>query len=165
MGNADDIRGAESSRVTSLAVRLPEYPTSKRLRYALAGSLALVLVVRLLALPAVFQDGTVVLSSNDPYLYRYWVDQAHVQGSLPWEYSGAIARGEPLLVTVLWLASLPFGAGGWATGFVLAWYPVVSALVTAYLVYALGTRVSDDPRVGLAAVVVLAVVVAVDHFG
>jgi len=143
--------------MNSLAARLPEYPTSKRLRYAFAGSLALVLVVRLLTLPAVFQDGSLVLSSNDPYLYRYWVDQVHAQGLLPWEYPTSIAMGEPLLVAVLWLASLPFGAGRWASGVVLAWYPVVSALVTAYLVYALGARVSDDPRVGLAAVVVLAV--------
>jgi len=157
MGAEHDTGTGQSGRIASLAARLPEYPSTSRLRYALGGALALVVVVRLLTLPAVFQDGAVVLTSNDPYLYRYWVDLVHAEGLLPWEYPTAVANGEPLLVAVLWLASLPFGAGRWASGFVIAWYPVVSALLTAYLVYALGTRVSGDPRVGLAAVVVLAV--------
>jgi dolichyl-diphosphooligosaccharide--protein glycosyltransferase len=157
MGNEPGTGNGWSRRLASVATRLPEYPTSTRLKYALLAALGLVVVVRLLTLPAVFQDGSIVLTSNDPYYYRYWVDALNASGLVPWEFPRRVALGEPLLVSVLWLASVPFGGDRWASGFVLGWYPVVSALVTGYLVYAIGTRVSDDPRVGLASVVLLAV--------
>jgi dolichyl-diphosphooligosaccharide--protein glycosyltransferase len=129
----------------------------RRLRWALAASLAVLVLVRLLPLPAVFQGGSVVLQSNDPYYYRYWVDLLHGTSAAPWDLPAPVARGEPLFVVALWLVSLPVGGSQWATGVVLAWYPVVAAVLTGYLVYRLATRLSGDPRVGLAAVLLLAV--------
>ncbi|WP_276258512.1 STT3 domain-containing protein [Haloglomus litoreum] len=133
-------------------------PVGRR-RGALLASLGFLALVRLLPLPSVFRDGSVVLPSNDPYYYRYWVDVMHAGGA-PWDLPAAVANGEPLLVTVLWLVSLPVAGSQWATGAVLAWYPVVTTVLTGYLVYRLGTYVSDDHRVGLAAVLLLATVPA-----
>jgi hypothetical protein len=126
------------------------------LRTALVVALALVVLVRLPTIQEVFRDDWVVLASNDPYLYRYLVDQALLNGPIP-SLSERALRGEPLLVATLAVAAWPFGAGTWGSGFVVAWYPVVAAVATAALVYGAATRLTDDPRVGLAAAGLLAV--------
>ena len=127
-----------------------------RLRTALVAALALVVLVRLPTVQEVFRDDWVVLASNDPYLYRYLVDQALLDGPLPSLPDRAL-QGEPLLVATLAVAAWPFDAGTWGSGFVVAWYPVVAAVVTAALVYGAATRLTDDPRIGLAAAGLLAV--------
>jgi dolichyl-diphosphooligosaccharide--protein glycosyltransferase len=83
---------------------LPE--VERRIALALSGALALVVAFRLVSLPSVYQDGAVVLTGNDPYFYRYLVEQLQSTpdvspGSLP----DRAANGEPLLVVTLWLAS------------------------------------------------------------
>jgi dolichyl-diphosphooligosaccharide--protein glycosyltransferase len=125
------------------------------LRLGLAGGLALVLAVRLVPLPDVFVDGLVVLSSNDPYLYRVLVDRA-LAGGLGPSLSADVRTGEPLLVVALWLVALPASGSPWATGAVVAVYPVVAALATGLLVYGLAARAAGDARVGLAALALFA---------
>ncbi|MFC7177008.1 STT3 domain-containing protein [Halosegnis marinus] len=126
---------------------------------ALAGALAFVVLLRtVFSVGPVFQDSAVVLSGNDPYYYRYWVEQLLANpdltvSSLP----GAVAKGEPLYVATMWLLASVLG-GEAVAGSLLAWYPVVSALVSGALVYLLATEVTEDRRVGLAAVVMFAVV-------
>ncbi|AXG06430.1 hypothetical protein DU500_08355 [Haloplanus rubicundus] len=127
-----------------------------RVRTALLVALALVVLVRLPTIQEVFRDDWVVLASNDPYFYRYLVDQALLDGPLPSLPERAL-RGEPLLAATLAVAAWPFGAGTWGSGFVVAWYPVVAAVATAALVYGAATRLTDDARVGLAAAGLLAV--------
>jgi dolichyl-diphosphooligosaccharide--protein glycosyltransferase len=127
-----------------------------RVRTAVLIALALVVLVRLPTVQEVFRDDWVVLASNDPYLYRYLVDQALSSGPLPSVPERAM-QGEPLLVATLAVAAWPFGAGTWGSGFVVAWYPVVAAVLTAALVYGAATRLTDDVRVGLAAAGLLAV--------
>jgi dolichyl-diphosphooligosaccharide--protein glycosyltransferase len=131
----------------------------------LALVLALVALLRVTSLPAVFRD-RVVLSGNDPYVYRYWVNQLLVKtggnldlsvlSSLP----SGIVNGEPLTVGSLWLVTTLLGGTQEVGGVVLAVYPVVSAIVTGALVYLLALQVSKDRRVALAAVAMLAVVPA-----
>lgn len=125
-------------------------------RTALLLALALVVLVRLPTIQGVFRDDWVVLASNDPYLYRYLVDQALASGPLPSLPDRAI-QGEPLLVATLSVLAWPFGAGTWGSGFVVAWYPVVAAVLTAAFVYGAATRLTDDVRVGLASAGLLAV--------
>jgi len=133
-----------------------DWPRTRRhLRLFLAG-LALVVAVRLLTLPDVVREG-IVLSSNDPYAYRHAVGQLLEGAGAPWALPEGVATGEPLLVTALWLGSLILGGGETATDVVLATYPVLAAVVTGALVYAIATRASRDRRVGLAAVAVFAV--------
>ena len=127
-----------------------------RVRTALVAALALVVLVRLPTVMEVFRGDWIVLPSNDPYFYRYLVDQSLMSGPLPSLPERAL-QGEPLLVAVLAVAAWPFGAGTWGSGFVVAWYPVVAAVITAALVYAAATRLTDDARVGLAAAGLLAV--------
>ncbi|WP_254535986.1 STT3 domain-containing protein [Halomarina litorea] len=146
--------------LSSLSLR-----TDRRSLLALAGALALVAIFRLVSLPAVFRD-RVVLSGNDPYYYRYWVERALAQagGALDFavlsNFPEALTKGEPLLVATLWVASTLLGGTREAAGVVLAIYPVVSALLAALFVYLLARRVSGDRRVALAAVALLAVVPA-----
>ncbi|WP_157969535.1 STT3 domain-containing protein [Haloplanus rubicundus] len=125
-------------------------------RTALLLALLLVVLVRLPTIQEVFRDDWVVLASNDPYFYRYLVDQTLSSGPLPSLPDRAI-RGEPLLVATLSVAAWPFGAGTWGSGFVVAWYPVVAAVLTAAFVYGAATRLTGDVRVGLAAAGLLAV--------
>jgi len=127
-----------------------------RVRTALALALALVVLVRLPTIMEVFRGDWIVLPSNDPYFYRYLVDQSLLNGPLPSLPDRAL-RGEPLLVATLAVAAWPFGPGTWGSGFVVAWYPVVAAVISAALVYGTATRLTDDARVGLAAAGLLAV--------
>lgn len=123
---------------------------------ALAAGLALLVAIRLLPLDSVFRGGDIVLLSNDPWVFRYLVEQALTEGTLsrPGQLLGS--RGEPLLVSTLGFLSILLG-GVDRVGLVLAWYPVVTALVSGVLVYVLARLLTDDVRVGLVAVVVLAV--------
>lgn len=104
-----------------------------------------------------------VLSGNDPYLYRYWVERLAertfgpfdigVLADLPTE----VTTGEPLLIVSSWWVTEVFGGSAFAAGVVLAIYPVVSALLGGIIVYSLGGMLSGDNRVGLAALGLFAV--------
>jgi dolichyl-diphosphooligosaccharide--protein glycosyltransferase len=131
-------------------------PRRLELRTALVVALALVVAVRLPTVRSVFRGDWIVLVSNDPYFYRYLVDQSLAGGPIP-SLPDLALRGEPLLVATLAVAAAPFGPGTWGSGAVVAWYPVVAAVCTAGLVYAAATRLTDDARVGLAAAGLLAV--------
>ncbi|MFC7156799.1 STT3 domain-containing protein [Halomarina halobia] len=128
----------------------------------LAGTLAFLALFRLVSFPFVFRE-RVVLSGNDAYYYRHWTDQLLAQSGGALDLSvlsalpPAVAAGEPLLVAALWSAS---ALAGGASGIVLAVYPVVAAVATGLFTYLLARRTSDDRRVALAAVALLAVVPA-----
>jgi dolichyl-diphosphooligosaccharide--protein glycosyltransferase len=125
---------------------------------ALAGALALVLLFRTWHAGSVYRKGDIVLLGNDPYSYRYWVEQivdtgTIAAGSLP----NAVALEEPLMVTTLSWLTAALGGSAEVAGHVLAWYPVVSAVIVALLVYILAIELSGDRRIGLASVALLAV--------
>jgi dolichyl-diphosphooligosaccharide--protein glycosyltransferase len=129
---------------------------------ALGAALAFVALMRTYIYPSVFRGEYVVLPSNDPYYYRYWVERLAVESAGIFDLSvlsglpGPVSQGEPLMIATLWaLTSLIGGAD--ASGVVLAWYPVVSALVVSVFVYAIAVRITHDRRVGLASVAFLAV--------
>jgi dolichyl-diphosphooligosaccharide--protein glycosyltransferase len=120
--------------------------------------LGLVAVFRLLSYPAVFRGSDIVLTGNDPYYYRYWVEQfasspAVELSSLP----QSVARGEPLLIVGIWMVSELLGGSVEAVGIVLSWYPVVVALFTGLCVFGLAELVTDDRRISVGAVALLAV--------
>lgn len=112
----------------------------------------------------VFRDGDVVLTRNDPYFYRYWIDtllasdlsafSIRALGELP----SVVGSGNELpLILVTWWATALLGGGEYVSGLVLAWYPVLAGLVVAVGTYLVATRVSKDRRAGIAAVLVMAV--------
>lgn len=106
----------------------------------------------------VFQNGDIVLSSNDPYYYRYLVEEllANPDATLS-ALPGNIAHGEPLYVASMWFVSNVLGGSDQVVGYVLAWYPVIFAILTAFLLYVLAMQVTDDRRIALAAVLFLAI--------
>ncbi|WP_227356318.1 LamG-like jellyroll fold domain-containing protein [Haladaptatus salinisoli] len=131
--------------------------------FAIAGALALVVGVRVAFIHhMVFRNGDVVLAGNDPYYYRYWVEQltaghstfdvralAHLPSSLE--------NHDVLTVVTMWAAASAVGGSPQSVGEVLAWSPVVAALISAILVYALTIEVTDTRWAGVAAVALLAI--------
>lgn len=129
-----------------------------------AGALAFVALVRVVFMwSSVFRGSDIVLAGNDPYFYRYWVDtllasdlQAFNFGSLS-ELPRAVADSDVLLIVVLWWTGSLLGDGQTASGLVVAWYPVVAAVVSAGLLYQFAMVVTNDRRIGVATIVTLAV--------
>lgn len=126
------------------------------LRLALGAALALLVGVRLLTFGSVFRGGDVVLLSNDPYAFLYLVERALTEGAIGRANAETFWRGEPLLIWTLAFFSALLG-GVERADLVLAWYPVVTALASGLLVFALARTLTHDVRIALAAVVVLAV--------
>ncbi|RKS84107.1 dolichyl-diphosphooligosaccharide--protein glycosyltransferase [Haloarcula quadrata] len=128
----------------------------------LVAALAVVFVARTYVIGSIYRGGDIVLSGNDPYYYRYHVEQVAANAGSAANFGalsvlpGGLANGEPLTVATLWWVASLFGGSNPVIGHVLAWYPVVSALVTSVLLYLLAVRVSGDRRVGLASVLFLA---------
>jgi dolichyl-diphosphooligosaccharide--protein glycosyltransferase len=129
----------------------------------LAGALCLVAILRLLPINGVFPNGTVILAGNDPWGYRFWVE--NLLGANPSEIGGTSVSslaGEGLSADVLYLL---FGSGlaavlggtSAAVGLALAWYPVIVAVLTAYVLYLLALRLAADRRVGLTTVLLFGV--------
>jgi len=119
-------------------------------------ALGLLVAVRIYPLGSVFRGSDVVLLSNDPWVFRYLVDQALTEGTVSRANPAVNWRAEPLLIWTLAFFSMLLG-GVERVGFVLAWYPVVTALISGILVFVLARTLTDDVRIGLAAVVILAV--------
>lgn len=125
--------------------------------------LALVVVVRVwVPSDEVFRDGAVVLAGNDPYFYRYWLDQLHGSGLSsidPFDLAklpAALREHDVLFVWAMWPWALLLGGGPRGSGLVLAWYPVVSAVVTGLLVFVISLWLTEDRRVAVLSVFVLA---------
>jgi len=135
-------------------VTLPQVEFDARVVGAIAGILVFFVLLRSFVFGSVFRGGTVVLGANDPYYYRYWVEGLFSpNGTLT---GGGVPTGEPLFVITMGSIAAAFG-GGSAVGTVLAVYPVVSAVVCGICVYLFAVRATDDRRVGLAALALLAV--------
>jgi dolichyl-diphosphooligosaccharide--protein glycosyltransferase len=129
---------------------------------ALVGALALVVFVRLGTADAVFRNGDIVLAANDPYHYRYVVEQLLAMPGFDPGQLDQIGRlpiddGEPLMVTTMWVAALLLGGTPEAVGTVLAWYPPVTAALTGAVLYLVAVHLTRDRRVALAAVAFFAV--------
>jgi dolichyl-diphosphooligosaccharide--protein glycosyltransferase len=157
---ADVVETAPRQRISRYRERLSQ----GRLRFtALGMTLLLAGVVRtVFGYTTVFRDNHVVLVGNDPYLIFYWVDHLHdsaykltapgTWASLPaglWDH-------DLLGILILWALSAA-GGGASAVGTVLAWYPVGAAILVGLLVYQIAVLVSQDARVGIAAVLFYAV--------
>lgn len=123
-------------------------------RIILGGLLLFVFVMRVaISWDGVFRDGHIALLGNDPYYYRFWVEELLRSP----EKLDLVANREPLMLTSLWIVSLFLGGTTKAAGLALAWYPVVAALIVGGLLYCIATLTFDDRRVGYATVAFYAV--------
>jgi dolichyl-diphosphooligosaccharide--protein glycosyltransferase len=159
--NGESEVGDDSERGFAIGNTL-DFDVDTRATGLLLAALAVVFVARTYAIGSIYRGGDIVLSSNDPYYYRYHIEQIASNAGSAADFGalsvlpGAVTKGEPLMVATLWWVAGLFGGTKDAVGHVLAWYPVVSALVTGVLLYLLVVRVSSDRRVGLASVLFLA---------
>jgi dolichyl-diphosphooligosaccharide--protein glycosyltransferase len=154
--------GGAAASLSDVDVDLSLPAVDGRVALALTGALALVVAFRLTTWNSIFRGDDVVLTGNDPYHYRYWVEQVAAAGgtldvsglsTLP----GSVTGGEPLLVAVLWFFTGLLGGGQAASGTVLAWYPIVAAVLVGLLTYLFARELTDDRRIAIAAVAMLAV--------
>lgn len=118
-------------------------------------ALFIAVLVRSYIYGAVFRSDSVVLLANDPYFYRFVVEQhvAAANGDV-----GALLRydgRDPFLVVTLSLVVVLLG-GLEQAPLVLAWYPVVVGVLTVALVYVFGALVSHSRTVGVVSAVALA---------
>ncbi|RQG93825.1 MFS transporter [Natrarchaeobius chitinivorans] len=128
---------------------------------ALLASLALLFGMRVLNYRSVMRGDHVVSPANDPYYYRYWMEEllaesdgvtdASVLASMP---DGTQIR--PLTHATNWFFAELLGGDAAAADLVAAWLPVVATLALGVVVYWLAVVLTDDVRVGVASVVFLA---------
>jgi len=70
------------------------------LRVALGIALALLVAIRLIPIDSVLRGADVVLLSNDPYAYVYWVERALTEQQIS-DVAPTTGRAEPLLIWTL----------------------------------------------------------------
>ena len=145
------------SVTTGLRDRFAAANISARVFAAVVGCLLVVVAFRVFVYPRVFRGEHVVLLGNDPYYYRYFVFSMLDSGAGILDVPAQIATGEPLLVALLVAVTRVFGGSTGVAELVLAWYPVFAAVGSAILCYILAVTLSRDRRVGLASLLILAV--------
>ena len=130
---------------------------------ALGGILLLMVLVRTwVPYSQVFQHGDIVLAANDPYAFRYYLDRLLESGLHPfWPIDWAripseIAAHDVTFIVTMWMAAVLLGGSAYAGGLVLAAYPVVAAVATGIMVYLIAVWTTSDRRIGLVAVLLLA---------
>ncbi|ADD03689.1 homolog to oligosaccharyl transferase [Natrialba magadii ATCC 43099] len=154
---------ADESESTSVSRDLSDVVTVDwRSVGALAGALVFLFVMRLVNYGSVFRDEYVVSPGNDPYYYRYWMDEllAESDGVTDWGVVTSMPDGaaglRPLTHASNWFVAELLGGDQWAADMVAAWLPVVATLALGVVIYWLAVVVTDDVRVGVASVVLLA---------
>jgi dolichyl-diphosphooligosaccharide--protein glycosyltransferase len=127
-------------------------------------SLFLLFVMRTIRYREIFRGDHVVLTGNDPYVYRYMVDQLLVASPGLFDFGGIAevlgrraSSGEPFTMVLGWWATVIFEFSPETTGITLAWLPVVATLLVGVLVAWMALAVTDDERVAVLAVTLLAV--------
>lgn len=159
----DDLGNSEQSSAIGFTVSDVFSVKDQREIGALVGALTLVFIMRITGYQRILRDGRVVSPSNDPYFYRYWMEQLLAQSSGPTDWHviaemprGAITRRPLTHASHWWLAEL-LGGGQSAADLVTAWLPVFGALLIALVLYEIAVILTADKRVGIATVLLLAV--------
>lgn len=126
-----------------------------------AMTLSIVAAVRSMYIGAVFRNGDVVSPANDPYFYRYWQHHFLDQSTSPIDVSTAAAIGDetrirPLTHALNWWFATLLGGTPRAADLVAALVPVLGAVAGAWVLYLIACRLTGDRRVGLVAILLLA---------
>lgn len=110
----------------------------------------------------IFRKGDVVLMANDPWFYRYLVEEYVMAMAGPLDFGSLTSLGKtsPLFVASMgWFAKMIGGTPS-AVGTVLSIYPVISSLLTAGLIYFTTVILTDSRFTGYFSVLILAVIPA-----
>jgi len=130
---------------------------------ALLTAFLLLCITRVFRYSQVFRDGIVTLPGNDPYFYRYLVDQLLAASPDPLspveiaEALGGGSSGEPLVATIgYWATLLVEGTPATTEGVAIGWIPVGAALIVGSLVAWMAHAVTEDDRIVVLSVAALA---------
>ncbi|WP_436344031.1 MFS transporter [Natronorubrum sp. FCH18a] len=133
-----------------------------RAAVGLVAALGVLFAMRLWNYRSVFRGDEVVSPANDPYYYRYWTEALLAESSGVTDTSvittlptGAIER-RPLSHSTHWFLAELLGGDQWAADTVAAWLPVVGTVLLGVVVYWLAFVATDDVRIGIASVGILA---------
>lgn len=131
---------------------------------SVVGLLALTFLMRTaFSWGGIFRGEQIVLLGNDPYLYRYWVEELlrtdPTLGTMP----APVPKQDVLMVALMWGGATLLGGTKHDAGLVLAWYPVVASLITAGLVYTVTAEAFGDKRISVASLAVFAVTPVVSY--
>lgn len=158
----DDSHAAPTT--PSIVERLPQISRPTRVPrvgflVSAVATFSILFLFRTVTYGAVFRDGNVVLPANDPYHFRYHTDRLVNQTASPWNASTLElnpGRGYPLTYQLDWWLADLVGGDPAAVATVSAWAPVLAALLTGLFVYYMGVFLTNDRRIGLASVLMLA---------
>ena len=126
-------------------------------------ALLVVAGARMTAFSSAFQAGYRISPANDPYYFRYWLEQLLAASagvgdvSVLVEPPAGVAARRPMAHATNWLLAELLGGSQWAAETVAMWFPVLGSVALGALVYALAVVLTRDVRVGIASVLVLAV--------
>ncbi len=108
---------------------------------------------------SVLREGAVVSPANDPYYFRYVQERLLEQGTLHPAAVADIGQASTRPYTHAmnwWLTELLGGTQGGAS-LVAGWLPIVAAMASGLVVFAIAVLLTDDRRVGVLSIVLLAV--------
>ena len=124
------------------------------------GAFGILLLLRVNAYPLVFRDEFVVSPLNDPYFYRYWMNEllAISDGGFDVSVLSEVGSTRPGTHASNWILAEWLGGTTGAADLVTAWLPVLGALGLGALLFGITYLLTRDIRVSSAAVVMLATI-------
>ena len=155
--NGDSIPNEASTDTTSSI--LPFRSINRRAVAGLVVALGVVAAARMTMFNSVFQRGYAISPANDPYYFRYWLRRLVADSSGLTDF-GVLARSgltRPISHATNWFFAELLGGNQWAVETVAIWLPIVMSVALGILIYKLALLLTDDVRVGIASVLVLAV--------
>jgi dolichyl-diphosphooligosaccharide--protein glycosyltransferase len=132
---------------------------SRDFHVAVVVSALFLFVMRAVLYNDVFRGEHVVFAGNDPYHYRYEIDQllAADIGLLDFEAIGQQAGGDILTPVVGWWLTETIGMSPTTSGALVAWLPVVFTTIAGLLLIWTALAVTKDERIAVLSAVALAV--------
>lgn len=150
--------------ISQFNLSIPTPSIDLRASLGLTAVLIFLFAMRIHQYPALARDHHLLSPANDPYFYRYWIDEflaestdwtsTELLSNLP---SGAAGR-RPFTHAANWWIAAFLGGDQWASTMTAIWLPVIATLLLGIVVYFIAKLVTDDVRVGMASVFFLALV-------
>lgn len=171
VGNVEGVRvalegeGGVSETTQSESVDW-DFSVDYRALGGVGAALFVVVLARVIQYRSVFVGEHVVSPGNDQYRYRYWMDRLLADSSGPLDF-GVVAGApwgdyaqswneRPLSHASYWFLAELLGGDQWAAELVVAWFPVLSAVLVSLMVYKIALVLTDDVRIGIASILVVA---------
>lgn len=149
----------QTDRDFALPVSVPAVDT--RVVATVAVGLLAVVITRSMYYTSVFREGYTVSPANDPYFYRWWQAQLLDRSNGVTDLSmlaqiGDLTASRPLTHALNWWFAELLGGTPGAADTVAAWAPILLTVALGIVLYALVVVLTDDHRIALASLVLLA---------